>query len=138
MRYDDVDTLRVTLDAGVATVTIDHPPLNILDAELLRDIDRFAGTVRDDDAVRVIVFQSGDPEFFMPHGDLNFIDDPAAVMALPVAMDEDASLNPMQRVFERVRKLPQAMRAAAGRSSWPRSTCASPAGTRASSRRWRC
>lgn len=47
MRYDDFDTLEVTLDDGVATVTIDHPPLNILDIPLLEDLNRFAGTVRD-------------------------------------------------------------------------------------------
>lgn len=55
----------------------------------------------------MIVVQSGDPDFFIPHGDMTFIDDPAAIMALSVAMDEDASLDPMQRVFERLRKLPQ-------------------------------
>lgn len=100
-------TIDVTLEAGVAVVSINNPPLNILDGALLQDLDTFAGRVRDDEEVRVIVFESGDAEFFMPHGDMNFIDDPAAFGALEVATDEDMGLNPMQRVFERVRKLPQ-------------------------------
>jgi len=108
MRYDDLETLRVSRDDGLAIVTIDNPPLNILDARLLSDLDRFAGRVREDEAVRVIVFQSADPDFFIPHGDMNFIDDPDAFVSLPVALDEDPALNPMQRVIERVRKLPQA------------------------------
>lgn len=108
MAYHDYRALKVRLVDGVATVTIDNPPLNILDARLLQELDRFAGTVRADGAVRVIVFESADRDFFIPHGDMKFVDDPQGFVSLQVAMDEDPSLNPMQRVFERVRKLPQA------------------------------
>ena len=31
MAYDDLRCLRVAVKDGVATVTIDHPPINLLD-----------------------------------------------------------------------------------------------------------
>ncbi|CAN5257046.1 enoyl-CoA hydratase/isomerase family protein [soil metagenome] len=101
------DSLDVAVEGGVAIVTLDHPPLNILDAVLLTDLDGFAARVRDDPEVRVIVFQSADPDFFIPHGDMGFIDDPEVFAGLKVGASEDPELNPMQRVFERVRRLPQ-------------------------------
>lgn len=105
--YSDVSTLRIDVAAGVATVTIANPPLNLLDAKLMTDLDRFAARVVDDQAVRVIVFQSADPDFFVPHGDMNFVDDPSSFANLAVGEDQDQRLNPMQRLFERLRKLPQ-------------------------------
>lgn len=100
-------TLKISQDFGVATVTIDHPPLNLLDAGLLTDLDHFAGAVAGDEEVRVVIVQSADPDFFIPHGDMGFVDDPTSFAELAVGADQDQRLNPMQRVFERWRKLPQ-------------------------------
>ena len=80
----DFVTLEVTLDAGVVFVSITNPPLNILDAALLQDLDRFAGRVRDEADLRVIVFQSGDAEFFIPRGEMRFVDNPQAFASLGV------------------------------------------------------
>ena len=77
-------TLRVQLGAGVARVTIDHPPINLLDGELLTDLAVFGGRVEHDDDVRVVVFDSADPEFFVAHADIGMI------LALPA--DEDATV----------------------------------------------
>ncbi len=107
MTYSDFGTLRVAVADGVASVVIDNPPLNLLDAALMTDLDAFAARVRDDDAVRVIVFASADADFFVPHGDMAFVDDPAAFVALTIGADQDSRLNPMQRLFERLRALPQ-------------------------------
>lgn len=107
MTYSDLGTLRVAVADGVASVVIDNPPLNLLDAALMTDLDAFAARVRDDDAVRVIVFASADADFFVPHGDMAFVDDPAAFVALTIGADQDSRLNPMQRLFERLRALPQ-------------------------------
>lgn len=109
MTYNDFKTLRVSVDPGVAWVTIDNPPLNIMDGPLMTDLDRFAGRVRSDGATQVIVFQSADPDFFIPHGDMGFVDNPGSFTSLVIAEgDEDvADLNPMQRLHERIRRLPQ-------------------------------
>ena len=107
MQYADYTTLHVAVQARVAYVTIDHPPINVLDARLMTELDRFAATVREDTQVRVIVFQSADPEFFIAHGDMNFVDDPNSFARLTIGDDDDTSLNPMQKLHERFRKLPQ-------------------------------
>jgi enoyl-CoA hydratase/carnithine racemase len=105
--YNGFATLNVAVVEGVATLTINNPPLNLLDASLMTDLDRFAEMAADDASVRVIVFESADPDFFIPHGDMNFVDDPSSFASLAIGGGEDARLNPMQRLFERYRKLPQ-------------------------------
>ena len=59
----------VTVDGHVADVSIDHPPSNIFD-------DQFTVALRDlldrceaDPDVRVLLFHSADPDFFVMHGD---------------------------------------------------------------------
>ncbi|CAO5163106.1 Enoyl-CoA hydratase/isomerase family protein [Frankia sp. AiPs1] len=78
-RYEGYEALTVRRREGVAFVVIDHPPLNLLDGPLIADLDRFQTEVRADDAVRVIVFESADPEFFLGHGDMRLVLDPAAM-----------------------------------------------------------
>lgn len=105
--YAHYTALRVAVEAGVAYVTIDHPPLPVLDATLMTDLNHFATTVRTDEQVRVIVFQSADPEFFLAHGDMHFINDPAAFAQLDMGEQDGTPLNPMQKLHEYLRTLPQ-------------------------------
>ncbi|RCG16851.1 enoyl-CoA hydratase/isomerase family protein [Streptomyces diacarni] len=104
---DAYSTLQISLSNGVAYVVIDNPPLNLLDATLMEDLDRFADAMSGDRDIRVIVFDSADPDFFVAHGDMTTADDPAAFAALTVAPGQDQSLNPMMRLHERIRSLPQ-------------------------------
>lgn len=105
--YDTFSALRIDVDAGMAFVTIDYPPINLYDAKLMMEIDRFAGLVATDGNIRVIVFQSADPDFFIAHGDMKFIMDPRSLTSVHIGGRDDASLNPMQRLHERIRSLPQ-------------------------------
>jgi len=104
MTYTDLRTLRVDVDHGVATVTIDHPPLNLLDADLIGDLHRFADRVRDDGSVRVIVFESADREFFIAHGDMRFLTEPQKY-AFPADLPPGTTV--VQAVNEAIRSLPQ-------------------------------
>jgi len=113
MTYN-LPALHITVADGVATVTLDNPPLNLSDGTLLPSLRRFVAQVRDDTDVRVIVFDSADPDFFIAHGDMRFVTDPevmAAAGAATLAADPDAEfppgLNLMQVVHEEVRALPQ-------------------------------
>lgn len=106
MPYDEYATLHVAIDAGVAHVTIDNPPINALDARLMADLGRFAATVGDDKGVSVIVLQSANPEFFSAHADFDFMFDPESLAELALE-DGDPSLNPLQQMNERFRRLPQ-------------------------------
>jgi enoyl-CoA hydratase/carnithine racemase len=63
-------SLHIAVADGVARVTIDHPPLNLLDATLLDDLDRAGRALAADDAVRVVVVDSADADFFIAHADV--------------------------------------------------------------------
>ncbi|MGW5134644.1 enoyl-CoA hydratase/isomerase family protein [Streptomyces sp. NPDC004135] len=114
MSYQELAGIHVTLSDGVATVTIDNPPLNLADATLLPSLRAFIARVRHDSDVRVVVFDSADPDFFVAHGDMGFIIDPqtaaeaagAAIAAVPDAA-VPPTMNLMQVVHEEVRSLPQ-------------------------------
>ncbi|MDO0929894.1 enoyl-CoA hydratase/isomerase family protein [Streptomyces sp. TG1A-8] len=113
MTYD-LPALHITVADGVATVTLDNPPLNLSDGTLLSSLRRFVAQVRDDTDVRVIVFDSADPDFFIAHGDMRFVTDPdvmaaagAAIQAAGPDAEFPPGLNLMQVVHEEVRALPQ-------------------------------
>jgi len=99
-------SIKVQKDGGVARVVIDNPPLNLLDAALLCDLDAFITEIGDDETTKVIIVESADPDFFVAHGDMNFVDDPAAAAAA-IQIAGDQTLNPMLRLHERLRQLPQ-------------------------------
>lgn len=110
----DLPALAVTVGDGVATVTFDHPPLNLADGTLLPSLRRFVTRVREDADVRVIVFQSADREFFIAHGDMRFVTEPetmAAAGAAAIAANPEAEIPPelnlMQVLHEEIRMLPQ-------------------------------
>lgn len=97
--------LRIVKDGGVATVTIDNPPVNVLDVGLMSEISRFLVSVRGEEETRVIVFDSADPEFFIAHVDMTLIDEPNAFDEL--AQDAPEGLNPFQAFGELLRSQPQ-------------------------------
>lgn len=114
MHYNDLAGLRVSVNDGVATVTLDHPPLNLMDGVLLPSLRGFVNRVRGDADVRVVVFESADAEFFIAHGDMGYVTDPEALpaattAALAAAPDVPVpdGLNILEAMSEEVRSLPQ-------------------------------
>ncbi len=101
------ETLRLTIEGGVATVTFDNPPVNVMTLRLMTELDTVFDQFIADRTIRVIVFESADPEFFLAHGDMTTAADPTEFGALTVALDQKASLNPMMRLHEKLRCLPQ-------------------------------
>ena len=71
--YSGYQALGVEVDAGVATVTIDNPPINLFDLTLYRDMRRVASELAMDEAVRVVVLRSANPDFFIAHFDVGLI-----------------------------------------------------------------
>lgn len=97
MIYADLPSLEVLIDEGVAWVTIDHPPINLFDIDLMRQISQAGRLLEKDDQVRVVVFQSANPEFFIAHADV------AMIRKMPD--DEPVEPSGFQRVVERYRTL---------------------------------
>jgi enoyl-CoA hydratase/carnithine racemase len=73
MAYDEYTVLHVDVEGGVARATIDNPPINLFDLTLMLDLDRFGREVEADAAVKVVVLDSADPEFFIAHADVGLI-----------------------------------------------------------------
>ena len=67
------ETLEVSSESGVLTVTINNPPVNVMTLPLYTDLVGLTAEVEVDDAVRVVVFQSADPDFFIAHFDVEAI-----------------------------------------------------------------
>jgi len=100
--YDELESLRVKVVHGVAWVTIDHPPINLLDETLFVDLHRLAEAVESDPAVRVLVFQSADPDFFIAHADVGWI------LRFPDASAHTTTEpNPFVQLTERIRRMPK-------------------------------
>ena len=71
MQYKRFNLLKIRIDRGVAFVTIANPPINVLSLQLIAELSRFSNKVAKDDDVRVIVFNSTDPDFFIAHFDVD-------------------------------------------------------------------
>ncbi len=97
--------LRTSLAAGVLRVTIDNPPVNVLDVGLMTELRHVLAAVADDPGVRVIIFDSADPDFFIAHVDMALIDEPHAFDEL--ARDAPEGLNVFQAFGETLRRQPQ-------------------------------
>lgn len=97
MTYSDFSSLKFIFDEGVAWVTIDHPPINLFDIDLMKQVSQAGRLLEEDDRVRVIVFQSANPEFFIAHADVEMI--------RKISDIEPSSPSGFQRVVERYRTM---------------------------------
>ena len=67
------ETLNVRQEGSVLLAEIAAPPMNLLGPELVRDLVSLIQRAEADDAVRVLVFKSADPDYFISHVDLTRI-----------------------------------------------------------------
>ncbi|MGW2985005.1 enoyl-CoA hydratase/isomerase family protein [Streptomyces goshikiensis] len=105
MHHDAYATLRVSHEGGIARVTLDNPPVNVLNVALMADLRHLLTALRDDDSVRVIVFDSASPEFFIAHVDMTLVDAPDAFDRF--AADLPDGVNVFQALGELLRHQPQ-------------------------------
>ncbi|CAI2518678.1 enoyl-CoA hydratase/isomerase family protein [Serratia liquefaciens] len=105
MKDTDFSKLSLSHAKGVMTITLNNPPVNVLDVALMSEISRLLRAVRDDPDTRVLVFQSADPQFFIAHVDMTLIDEPHAFDEL--ARNAPEGLNPFQAFGELLRSQPQ-------------------------------
>jgi enoyl-CoA hydratase/carnithine racemase len=85
-------TLRVAPgDKGVLGVVIDAPPMNLIGPGLVHDLVGLLGALESDQETRVIVLESADPDYFVPHVDLTKVAEYTAEAAR-AGVPDDASL----------------------------------------------
>src|SRR5215475_9594055 len=69
----DFKTIRVNTEGAVLFAIIAAPPMNLLGPALVRDLVSLIQRAEGDDAIKVLVFKSADPDYFIPHVDLTKI-----------------------------------------------------------------
>ena len=95
------DLLDVEIARGVAWVTIDHPPDQLVDADFVGALAAMLPALEADPAVRVVVLRSADPDFFLMHGDVH------AILAMPPSDGTPVTApNPAAALFERLHRSP--------------------------------
>jgi enoyl-CoA hydratase/carnithine racemase len=67
------ETLRVRVEGAVLFIEISAPPMNLLGPELVRDLVSLIRQAEPDDAIRVLVFKSADPDYFISQVDVDRI-----------------------------------------------------------------
>ncbi|MFJ1706027.1 enoyl-CoA hydratase/isomerase family protein [Kitasatospora sp. NPDC088346] len=96
------ETIRTRLDGNVLSATFDAPPINLIGPEVVRDLVGLLDELSRPGAARVVVFDSADPDFFLPHVDLTKVAEYTAEAAKG-AGPGDASLG---MVFRRLSESP--------------------------------
>jgi enoyl-CoA hydratase/carnithine racemase len=103
MAYEGYECLRIRRERGVAFATIDHPPINLFDLALIQEIDRVGRELEADTDVRVVVFDSANPDFFIAHADVTLIQRlPRDVLPKPT------ELSLFHAMVDRFRTMPKA------------------------------
>lgn len=101
MQYSDYQCFRFKFDSGIAFVSIDHPPINLLDEVLSPEFDRLGKELEADEDVRVVVLQSALPDFFIAHSGLGRIGGGAKTVS------HTRSFRLTQMIGERFRNMPK-------------------------------
>ena len=103
MTENSYSAVAVMINKGVATITINNPPINLFDEALIRDLDRAGQTLCDRPDIKVIVIESANADFFIAHADVS------AIQQLPPAGEPGGELlTAFHQVVDRFRKTPKA------------------------------
>ena len=103
MSYENLKLFKVRIERGVAFITIDNPPMNLLNMQMIMEFAGLAQTVQNDDSVRVIVFDSADPDFFIAHFDVEGL----VVMPDEAAPKKSSLENTVHMINETYRTMPK-------------------------------
>ncbi|WP_327135267.1 enoyl-CoA hydratase/isomerase family protein [Streptomyces sp. NBC_01343] len=93
-------TIRAEPRNGVLWATIDNPPIDLIDERFAADLISLLDDTDTHGSVRVAVFRSGDPDFFIPHVDLDRIAEYAAMAATSGGPDDSSRGTLFRRLGE--------------------------------------
>jgi enoyl-CoA hydratase/carnithine racemase len=93
--------LEVEREPGIAVVTIDSPPLNLVDGPFLGALLTLLPELEADGDLRAVVFRSADPDFFLMHGDVQ-----ALATIVPSSGSPAAEPNIAAATFQRLDREP--------------------------------
>ena len=97
-----MSALRTDVDErGVATVTIEHPPINLITMEVFFELATEIERLANDDSARAVVFRSANPEWFLAHFDVE------AIQQFPREQPEPTDIGPYDQMCETLRTMPK-------------------------------
>lgn len=88
-------------EAGVATITLDNPPVNLMSVDVFIEIAKLGERLAADDDVRVVVMRSAQPDWFIAHFDVD------AILTMPTDVPPSNELNSFHRMCENFRTMPK-------------------------------
>ncbi len=102
MKADDLNCLHAETRDNVLVVSIDHPPINLMDAALIKELNTVARRLARCPDIHVLVLRSSLADFFIAHADVGMIADQE-----PREDVHTPWINGFQQMTERFRRLPQ-------------------------------
>ncbi len=104
MAYEGYTTFTAEQKKAILYVTFDFGSVNVQGQEMLADLNGLALRLERDPSVKVVVFQSANPEIWVCHYDTNLLKE----MSTEAVSREEAKVLDLQAVLERISKVPQA------------------------------
>ena len=101
---DTFTTFDVRIEDAIAWVTFDYPPVNIQGLLMMADLNMLAQRLEVNRDLKVVVFQSANPEIFVAHADTDFLKE----MSSKAVSRDEVKLLDLQTTLERISQLPQA------------------------------
>jgi enoyl-CoA hydratase/carnithine racemase len=99
---NSLETMSLQFAGGVAWITIDHPPINLITFQMVAELDAISRAVEEDENVRVVVLQSANPDFFLAHFDI------AGLEVVKALREKPAEPTAFNALIERFRTMPKA------------------------------
>lgn len=93
---------------GVAVLTVDHPPINLVTVDVFFELAAEIERLSVDDAIRVVVIRSANPEWFLAHFDVE------AIQQFPREQPIPTEIGPYDVMCETLRTMPKATIAVIG------------------------
>ena len=96
-----MSAITTTTSQGVAVVTIDNPPINLMEVGVFLELAAAADELAAADEVRAVVIRSANPQWFIAHFDVE------AILQMPADAPPATELNAFHRMCETFRTMPK-------------------------------
>ncbi|TDT45302.1 enoyl-CoA hydratase/carnithine racemase [Maribacter spongiicola] len=104
MDYKNFQTFTAEQKGGILTVDINFGPVNVQGQEMLADLSSLCLRLERDRSVKVVVFESSNPGYWVCHYDTDLLKD----MSTEAVPRNEVQLLDLQSVLERLSNVPQA------------------------------
>ncbi|KIO78728.1 enoyl-CoA hydratase [Pedobacter lusitanus] len=104
-KSESYTTLHINVSNSVATVSLDNAPVNALSGKMMKELQQLLKDLSEDVLIKVIVFDSKNPDFFIAHVDINILNEKDVLDELGHEAAE--GLNIFQNLGEVLRNQPQ-------------------------------